>query len=51
MLAIGRPLVGNFATKNVVYAMIARNWAEGLRLALVSDAGLPDRRSAFVAYA
>ncbi len=24
-----RPLVGNFATKNVVYAMIARNWAEG----------------------
>jgi hypothetical protein len=26
---IGRPLVGNFATKNVVYAMIARNWAEG----------------------
>jgi len=27
--AINRPLVGNFATKNVVYAMIARNWAEG----------------------
>jgi hypothetical protein len=26
---IARPLVGNFATKNVVYAMIARNWAEG----------------------
>jgi len=26
---IGRPLVGNFATKNVVYAMIARNWASG----------------------
>ena len=26
---ITRPLVGNFATKNVVYAMIARNWAEG----------------------
>jgi len=26
---IDRPLVGNFATKNVVYAMIARNWAEG----------------------
>jgi len=26
---IGRPLVGNFATKNVLYAMIARNWAEG----------------------
>ena len=24
-----RPLVGNFATKNVVYAMIARNWARG----------------------
>ena len=26
---ITRPLVGNFATKNVVYAMIARNWAQG----------------------
>ena len=26
---IERPLTGNFATKNVVYAMIARNWAEG----------------------
>jgi 4-amino-4-deoxy-L-arabinose transferase-like glycosyltransferase len=26
---IQRPLTGNFATKNVVYAMIARNWAEG----------------------
>jgi hypothetical protein len=26
---INRPLVGNFATKNIVYAMIARNWAEG----------------------
>ena len=26
---VARPLVGNFATKNVVYAMIARNWAEG----------------------
>lgn len=26
---IARPLVGNFATKNVTYAMIARNWAEG----------------------
>ncbi len=26
---IERPLVGNFATKNVVYAMIARNWARG----------------------
>ena len=24
-----RPLVGNFATKSVVYAMIARNWVEG----------------------
>jgi hypothetical protein len=24
-----RPLLGNFATKNAVYAMIARNWAEG----------------------
>jgi len=29
MVAIGRPLLGNFATKNVVYAMIARNLAEG----------------------
>jgi len=27
--AIARPLLGNFATKSVVYAMIARNWAEG----------------------
>lgn len=26
---IARPLVGNFATKNAVYAMIARNWASG----------------------
>ena len=26
---VGRPLVGPFATKNAVYAMIARNWAEG----------------------
>ncbi len=26
---IERPLVGNFSTKNVVYGMIARNWAEG----------------------
>ena len=26
---IGRPLVGNFSTKNVVYAMIGQNWAEG----------------------
>lgn len=26
---ITRPLVGNFATKSVMYAMIARNWAEG----------------------
>lgn len=26
---VDRPLLGNFATKNVVYAMIARNWAEG----------------------
>ena len=25
---IGRPLVGNFATKQAVYGMIARNWAE-----------------------
>ncbi len=28
-IALERPLLGNFATKNVVYAMIARNWAEG----------------------
>jgi 4-amino-4-deoxy-L-arabinose transferase-like glycosyltransferase len=26
---IDRPLVGHFATKNAVYAMIARNWATG----------------------
>jgi uncharacterized membrane protein len=26
---ISRPLLGNFATKNVMYAMIARNWVEG----------------------
>jgi 4-amino-4-deoxy-L-arabinose transferase-like glycosyltransferase len=26
---ISRPLVGQFATKNAVYAMIARNWASG----------------------
>ncbi|MHC4407129.1 MAG: glycosyltransferase family 39 protein, partial [Planctomycetota bacterium] len=26
---IDRPLVGNFATKNAMYAMIARNWVEG----------------------
>lgn len=26
-VALDRPLVGNFATKNAVYAMIARNWA------------------------
>jgi len=26
---IGRPLLGNFATRNVVSAMVARNWAEG----------------------
>ncbi len=26
---IGRPLLGPFATKNCVYAMIARNWASG----------------------
>lgn len=29
-VGIDRPLLGNFATKNVVYAMIARNWATGL---------------------
>jgi len=29
LLGITRPLLGNFATKNCVYAMIARNWAEG----------------------
>ncbi len=28
-VGITRPLLGNFATKNVVYAMIARNWAQG----------------------
>ncbi|HWB12852.1 MAG TPA: glycosyltransferase family 39 protein [Pirellulales bacterium] len=26
---VGRPLLGHFATKNVMYAMIARNWAMG----------------------
>ncbi len=26
---LNRPLLGNFATKNVAYAMIARNWARG----------------------
>ena len=26
---IGRPLVGQFATKNAIYAMIARNWVMG----------------------
>lgn len=29
LLGLWRPLLGNFATKNVVYAMIARNWARG----------------------
>ncbi|MBN2217146.1 MAG: glycosyltransferase family 39 protein [Pirellulales bacterium] len=29
LVAIGSPLLGNFATKNVVYAMIARNLVEG----------------------
>lgn len=29
LVSLNRPLVGNFATKNAVYAMIARNWAEG----------------------
>ena len=29
LAGINRPLSGNFATKNVVYAMIARNWVEG----------------------
>jgi len=28
-VAITRPFLGNFATKNVVHAMIARNWALG----------------------
>ncbi len=28
-LDVTRPLVGQFATKNVVYAMIARNWVRG----------------------
>ncbi len=27
--AITRPLLGNFATKNVIHAMIARNWVQG----------------------
>jgi hypothetical protein len=26
---LDRPLCGNFATKNTVYAMVARNWGEG----------------------
>ncbi len=30
LLGIARPLLGPFATKNVVYAMIARNWARGV---------------------
>jgi len=29
LAGMNRPLSGNFATKNVVYAMIARNWIEG----------------------
>jgi 4-amino-4-deoxy-L-arabinose transferase-like glycosyltransferase len=29
VVGIDRPLVGNFATKSVVYAMAARNWALG----------------------
>jgi len=29
MFGITRPLLGNFATRNVVYAMVARNWANG----------------------
>ncbi len=29
LVAVGRPLLGPFATKNVVYAMISRNLAEG----------------------
>jgi 4-amino-4-deoxy-L-arabinose transferase-like glycosyltransferase len=29
LIGVGRPLLGNFATKNVVYAMIARNWVNG----------------------
>ena len=29
LIAVNKPLLGNFATKNVVYAMIARNWAQG----------------------
>jgi len=29
LIGASRPLVGHFATKNVVYAMIARNWASG----------------------
>ena len=27
--AVDRPLVGHFSTKNLTYAMIARNWVEG----------------------
>ncbi|HVX61927.1 MAG TPA: glycosyltransferase family 39 protein, partial [Pirellulales bacterium] len=26
---VNRPLLGNFSTKNLTYAMIARNWGEG----------------------
>ncbi len=29
LVGVDRPLVGNFSTKSVIYAMIARNWAEG----------------------
>jgi 4-amino-4-deoxy-L-arabinose transferase-like glycosyltransferase len=29
LVGVQRPLLGNFSAKNVVYAMIARNWAEG----------------------
>ncbi|MBN2582737.1 MAG: glycosyltransferase family 39 protein [Planctomycetes bacterium] len=30
LIGITRPLLGNFATRNVVYGMIARNWARGI---------------------
>ena len=29
LIGITRPLLGNFSAKSVIYAMIARNWAEG----------------------
>ncbi|MEA1952224.1 MAG: glycosyltransferase family 39 protein, partial [Planctomycetota bacterium] len=29
LITIAKPLLGNFATKSVIYAMIARNWVQG----------------------